>query len=181
MLFRSARKHGAHVVTHPLNLGQGAALQTGIEAALRDPQVRFIVTFDGDGQHMVSDALAMVARLRQGDVDVVFGSRFLDERTELTTAKRAVLRTAVAYTNLLTGLRLTDAHNGLRAFTREVGHSIDLHHDGMVHATEIVSQISKGKWRYAELPVHIVYTDYSRAKGQSLWNAVNILFDLIVR
>lgn len=176
-----AREHGARVVVHPLNLGQGAALQTGIEAALRNPEVRYIVTFDGDGQHMVSDAVAMVERLRQGDIDVVFGSRFLDERTELTAAKRAVLRTAVAYTNALTGLKLTDAHNGLRALTREAAASIDLHHDGMAHATEIVSQISKGKWRYTELPVHIVYTDYSRAKGQSLWNSVNILFDLIVR
>jgi hypothetical protein len=123
----------------------------------------------------------MVERLRHGDVDVVFGSRFLDERTNLTPAKRLVLRAAVNYTNAVTGLRLTDAHNGLRAFTRDVASTIDLSHDGMAHATEIVSQISKGKWRYEELPVHIVYTDYSRGKGQSLWNSVNILFDLIVR
>lgn len=176
-----AQRHGARVVHHPLNLGQGAALQTGMAAALRNPAIRYVVTFDGDGQHTVTDALAMVQRLRSGDVDVVFGSRFLDERTELTVAKRLVLRAAVGYTNVITGLRLTDAHNGLRAFTRDVAASIDLVHDGMAHATEIVSQISKGKWRYAELPVHIVYTDYSRAKGQSLWNSVNILFDLIVR
>ena len=114
-------------------------------------------------------------------MDVVFGSRFLDERTELSAAKRLVLRAAVNYTNAITGLRLTDAHNGLRAFTREVASTIDLKHDGMAHATEIVSQISKRKWRYVELPVHIVYSDYSRGKGQSLWNSVNILFDLIVR
>ena len=123
----------------------------------------------------------MVDMLRQGNHDVIFGSRFLDERTELTSAKRLVLRLAARYTNAVTGLKLTDAHNGLRAFTREVGESIDLVHDGVAHASEIVTQISKGKWRYAEAPVHIVYTDYSRAKGQSLWNAVNILFDLVVR
>ena len=173
-----AQKHGARVIFHPLNLGQGAALQTGFEAAMANPEVKFIVTFDGDGQHSVSDAQAMVERLRQGDVDVVFGSRFLDERTELTSAKRVVLRTAVAYTNLITGLKLTDAH---RAFNREVAEFIELEHDGMAHATEIVHQIGDGKFRYVEMPVHILYTDYSRAKGQSLWNSINILFDLILR
>ncbi len=176
-----ARQHGARVIVHPLNFGQGAALQTGIEAALADPTIKYIVTFDGDGQHSVADSVAMVDRLRAGDVDVVFGSRFLDERTELTAAKRLVLRAAVGYTNMTTGLKLTDAHNGLRAFTREVAQHIDLKHDGMAHATEIVQQISDGNYRFVELPVHILYTDYSRAKGQSLWNSINILFDLIVR
>jgi glycosyltransferase involved in cell wall biosynthesis len=176
-----AKRAGAHVVWHPINFGQGAALQTGIEAALENRAVKYFVTFDGDGQHSPLDALAMVQKLRSQDFDVVFGSRFLDERTELTRAKRLILKLAVAYTNALSGLKLTDAHNGLRAFNRSVASTIDLHQNGMAHATEIVNQISKGKFRYCELPVHIVYTDYSKAKGQSLWNSVNILFDLILR
>ena len=176
-----AQEHGAHIVWHPMNFGQGAALQTGIEAGLEDPNIKYFVTFDGDGQHSPDDALAMVETLRQGEVDVVFGSRFLDERTELTTAKRIVLKAAVSYTNALTGLKLTDAHNGLRAFNREVAEYLNLQHNGMAHATEIVNQISKGKFRYTELPVHIIYTAYSKAKGQSLWNSINILFDLILR
>jgi glycosyltransferase involved in cell wall biosynthesis len=171
----------ALLVSHPMNLGQGAALQTGIEAALQIPQVSFIVTFDSDGQHFVSDALAMVERLRKGDVEVVFGSRFLDERTEVGTLKKLVLKVAVFYTNALSGVKLTDAHNGLRAFARNVAESIELTHNGMAHATEIVNQISRGKFKYTEMPVHIVYTEYSKAKGQSLWNSVNILFDLIFR
>ena len=158
-----AAKSGAHVVWHPMNFGQGAALQTGIEAGLENPEIKYFVTFDGDGQHSPLDALEMVRTLRAQEFDVVFGSRFLDERTELTTAKRVVLKLAVSYTNALTGLKLTDAHNG------------------MAHATEIVNQISKGNFSYCERPVHIVYTDYSKAKGQSLWNSVNILFDLILR
>jgi glycosyltransferase involved in cell wall biosynthesis len=161
-----AKKSGAHVVWHPMNFGQGAALQTGIEAGLENPEIKYFVTFDGDGQQ---------------EFDVVFGSRFLDERTELTAAKRVVLKLAVSYTNALTGLKLTDAHNGLRAFNRNVASWINLSHNGMAHATEIVNQISKGDFRYCERPVHIVYTDYSKAKGQSLWNSVNILFDLILR
>ena len=176
-----ALKAGAHVVWHPLNFGQGAALQTGFEAALENPDIKYFVTFDGDGQHSPLDALAMVRTLRDGEFDVVFGSRFLDERTELTAAKKVILKSAVAYTNALTGLKLTDAHNGLRAFNREVATKINLQQNGMAHATEIVNQISKGKFRYCERPVHIVYNDYSKAKGQSLWNSVNILFDLILR
>ena len=171
----------ARLVIHPMNLGQGAALQTGIEAALQIPSVKYIVTFDSDGQHSVSDALAMVERLRKGDVQVVFGSRFLDERTSVGLLKKAVLKIAVQYTNALSGVKLTDAHNGLRAFDREVAEHIELTHNGMAHATEIVNQISKGNFHYTEMPVHIVYTDYSKAKGQSLWNSVNILFDLIFR
>jgi glycosyltransferase involved in cell wall biosynthesis len=164
-----------------MNLGQGAALQTGIEAALKMPQVKYIVTFDSDGQHSVSDALAMVERLRQADIEVVFGSRFLDERTSVGILKKAVLKLAVLYTNALSGVKLTDAHNGLRAFTRNVAESIELTHNGMAHATEIVNQIGSGKFAYTEMPVHIEYTDYSKAKGQSLWNSINILFDLIFR
>ena len=176
-----ALRSGAQVIWHPMNLGQGAALQTGIDAGLEDASIKYFVTFDGDGQHSPNDALEMVRTLRANEFDVVFGSRFLDERTQLTFAKRAVLKVAVTYTNWLTGLKLTDAHNGLRAFNRNVAQSIKLQHDGMAHATEIVNQISKGGFRYCERPVHIVYTDYSKAKGQSLWNSVNILFDLILR
>lgn len=176
-----AQAAGATVVRHGVNCGQGAALQTGITAALRRSQCEYIVTFDADGQHQVADAERLVARLRSGDVDVAFGSRSLDGRTRPPLLKRAVLRAAVAYTNAVTGMRLTDAHNGLRALTRHAAEGLDIRHDGMAHATEVVRHVGRSGLRYAEVPVHILYTDYSRAKGQSLWNSVNILFDLLVR
>lgn len=172
---------GAVVVNHPVNLGQGAALQTGIEYACLDPGAHYVVTFDADGQHRPEDALAMVDRLRQGGVDIVFGSRFLDQRTRLSTAKKAVLKAAAAYTNALTKVHLTDAHNGLRAFTRQVAEQMDLQQNRMAHASEIVSFVGSRRFRYAEMPVEIVYTDYSRTKGQSLLNSVNILTEMIVR
>ena len=77
-----AREAGAVVVDHPINLGQGAALQTGLTYAVGQPACRYVVTFDSDGQHQVSDAAAMVDVLRADEVDVVFGSRFLDGRTQ---------------------------------------------------------------------------------------------------
>jgi glycosyltransferase involved in cell wall biosynthesis len=177
---------GATVVRHPVNLGQGAALQTGFTYALADPGMRYVVTYDADGQHQIHDVEVMVDRIRRGDVRVVFGSRFLDERTDASALKKLVLRTAVAYTNATTGTRLTDAHNGLRVLDREVVARLDITQNRMAHASEIVAQIGSMRFEgervtYAEEPVHILYTDYSKAKGQSLWNAVNILAELIWR
>ena len=172
---------GAVVVRHPVNLGQGAALQTGFEYALSVPGMRWAVTFDADGQHQVQDVVAMLDKARAEDLDVVFGSRFLDERTDAGPLKRLVLRLAIAYTNLTTRTRLTDAHNGLRALSRPVVERIDITQNRMAHASELVAQIGSMDVRYGESPVHVLYTDYSRSKGQSLWNAVNILAELILR
>ncbi|MGZ4548160.1 MAG: glycosyltransferase family 2 protein [Blastococcus sp.] len=177
----AARKGGAVVVQHPVNLGQGAALQTGIAYALRDPEMKYIVTFDADGQHQVSDAVAMIEKLRTGTADVVFGSRFLDSRTKPGRAKRTLLRAAVVYTNLTTKMRLTDAHNGLRAMSRAVAERLDIRQNRMAHASEIVEQIGSGGFRYAEHPVHIIYTDYSRSKGQSMLNSVNIVTEMFFK
>ncbi|GAB7192291.1 glycosyltransferase family 2 protein [Kineococcus sp. NUM-3379] len=176
----AARAAGAAVVRHCVNLGQGAALQTGIDYALSFPTTRHVVTFDADGQHRVDDAAAMVERLRRGEADVVFGSRFLDDRTRLDGLRRVVLRGAVLYTNATTGVRLTDAHNGLRALSRTAAASLRITHHRMAHASEIVAQVGRSRLRWVEHPVEIVYTDYSRAKGQSLLNSVNILVETIL-
>ncbi|GAA4347434.1 glycosyltransferase family 2 protein [Angustibacter luteus] len=178
---REAEAAGATTVRHALNLGQGAALQTGITYALADPAMEYVVTFDADGQHQVSDAVHMVQRLRDDEADVVFGSRFLDSRTRPGVLKRLVLKTAVVYSNATTGLHLTDAHNGLRALDRKVCEQIDIRQNRMAHASELTQQIAKTGGRMVEQPVHILYTDYSRAKGQSLLNGVNILTDLLFK
>jgi glycosyltransferase involved in cell wall biosynthesis len=177
----AAEAAGAVVVRHPVNLGQGAALQTGFEYALSIASTRWVVTFDADGQHQIDDVREMLEKAQAEDLDVVFGSRFLDDRTEAGLLKGLVLRAAVGYTNLTTGTRLTDAHNGLRVMSRDVVARIEITQNRMAHASEIVHQIGKLGIRYGESPVHILYTDYSRSKGQSLWNAVNILADLILR
>ena len=172
---------GALLVRHPVNLGQGAALQTGIETALLLPHVRYFVTFDSDGQHDTADADAMVARLRADEADVVLGSRFLDGRTKPGLLKRIVLRGAVWLTNAQSGVKLTDAHNGLRALNRTAAGQLHLRQNGMAHASEIIEQLGRSRLRWAEHPVHIRYTEYSMAKGQSVLNAVNILTDLIYK
>lgn len=176
----AARAAGAVVVQHPINLGQGAALQTGVEYALQDPELGCIVTFDADGQHRVEDAHAMSLRVLSGEADVVLGSRFLDGRTQLSAAKRLVLRTAALQSRLATGLPLTDAHNGLRAFNPYVAKNLNLTQNRMAHASEIVNKLAKLGPTWVEHPVEIIYTDYSRAKGQSLLNSVNIVAELFL-
>lgn len=177
----AAEAAGAHVVRHPINLGQGASLQTGIEYALAHSDCAYIVTFDADGQHRVVDAVDMVRRARDKDLAIVFGSRFLDDRTNPGWIKRIILKTAVWVTNKSTGLRLTDAHNGLRVIRRDAAERIHLKQDRMAHATEIVMQLGDSGLPWREQPVELLYTDYSKAKGQSVLNSVNILVDLIVR
>lgn len=176
-----AREAGATLVRHPVNLGQGAALQTGIEFALGHPDAQYLVTFDADGQHRIEDAVAMLDRARREDAAIVFGSRFLDDRTRPGVLKKIVLKTAVWVTNMTTGLTLTDAHNGLRVIRRDAASHIALQQDRMAHATEIVLQLGRTGLPWVEHPVEVLYTDYSKAKGQSLLNSVNILVDLVVR
>ena len=178
---RIAEEAGAVVVRHPYNMGQGAALKTGIDYALRDAAMRQVVTFDSDGQHRVDDAAAMIAKREEEGVDIVLGSRFLDQRTRPGLLKRAVLRGAVLYTNLTSGVKLTDAHNGLRVLGREACEKIAIEQNRMAHASEIVEEIGRHRLTVAEEPVHIVYTDYSRAKGQPMLNSVNIVIDMLFR
>jgi glycosyltransferase involved in cell wall biosynthesis len=176
-----ARHAGAVIVRHPFNLGQGAALQTGIRYVLEASDAAYLITFDADGQHRVQDGEEMVARARAEDLAMVFGSRFLDKRTRPGLLRRVVLKAAVTLTNLQTGMRLSDAHNGLRVVRRDAAAALDLRQDRMAHATEIVLQLGRTRLPWAEHPVHVLYTDYSRAKGQSLINSVNILIDTILK
>lgn len=177
----AAARGGAVVVRHPYNMGQGAAIKTGIDYALRDPNMRQIVTFDSDGQHQVDDAAGMITLLQDSGVDLVLGSRFLDGRTKPGLLKRIVLKGAVWYTNLTSGVHLSDAHNGLRVLGRTACERITIEQNRMAHASEIVEEIGRLKLTYKEYPVHILYTDYSRAKGQSVLNSINIVIDMLFR
>ncbi|BBF98933.1 MULTISPECIES: glycosyltransferase family 2 protein [Pseudonocardia] len=170
----------AHLVRHPINLGQGASLQTGIDYALRQGAKR-IVTFDADGQHDIDDAERMAAIVRDGQADVVLGSRFLASTEPIPLLKRIVLRTVATLSPASRKLKLTDAHNGLRVLSRPVVEELRISMNGMAHASEIVAALAASSWRIREEPVTIRYTEYSRSKGQSLFNGVNILFDLSVR
>lgn len=176
-----ALRAGALVVRHQANLGQGAALTTGLQRALQDPRNHYIVTFDADGQHRVEDAVAMVLAAQERDMHVVLGSRFLNDTPRSCSFVRGlVLRAGVHFSRATTGLRLTDAHNGLRVIRRDAAGLMRLRLHGMSHASEILSIIARHQLTYCEHPVTVAYTPYSMAKGQRSINSVNIVFDLAV-
>jgi glycosyltransferase involved in cell wall biosynthesis len=171
---------GAVVLSHPINLGQGAALQSGIEFALRQG-ADIVVTFDADGQHRIADAARLVAALHTHGADFALGSRFLGGAVNQPLSRRILLRLATLFTRLTTGLSVTDTHNGLRAMTRRGASAIGLKQNRMAHASEILHQIADSGLKFVEVPVTIEYSAYSLAKGQSMGDALVILTDLFAR
>jgi len=167
-----------HVLTHPINLGQGAALATGIEYALKE-DAEIVVTFDADGQMCPEDICKLVGEVESSGVDVALGSRFLTSPPEgMPKTKRTALKLAAELTKFTTGLKVTDTHNGIRAFKAEALRKFVIAQNRMAHASEILSEIARNKLTYREVPVTIRYTDYSKGKGQSLFNSINILYEL---
>jgi glycosyltransferase involved in cell wall biosynthesis len=171
---------GASVLRHAVNIGQGAALSTGFSWVQNQSRFSYVVTFDADGQHRPQDALRLVTELVSKKVDVVFASRFLEQdQADIPFIKRVVLKSVAKITKALTDVQLSDAHNGLRALTVEATKSIDITQNGMAHATQLVSLVLQSNLTYVEIPVTILYTPYSRSKGQSILNSINITLDLI--
>lgn len=170
-----------HYLRHEINLGQGAALQTGMDYA-RQRGADIVVHFDADGQHNPDDIARFIDVLQTQRVDIVLGSRFLRDEDLLAvpTLRRGLLRVARIVNGLLTGVWLSDAHNGFRVMNRKALQIIRLKENRMAHATEILMQIRRQRLVYTESPSHIIYTDYSQQKGQRWQGAFNILVDIII-
>jgi polyprenyl-phospho-N-acetylgalactosaminyl synthase len=169
------------VLHHATNLGQGASLQTGIDYVLKQNNVRYVVTFDADGQHDPADIERLVEPLQTGNYDVVLGSRFLvhSRAIGIPLSRRLLLQAAALFTRVTTEVPVTDTHNGLRAFTAVAASRIQITQNGMAHPSEIIWQIASLKLRWCEVPVTIRYTKYSLRKGQRLTNSLNILWEII--
>ncbi len=171
-----AAKAGAWVVRHAVNRGYGAALVTGNDWAVQQGY-DIAVHFDADGQHEVGDIAKLTKPFLSGQVDVVLGSRFKSDandtndmrmiRMKIPMVRKLLLRTAVLFTWFVSGLKLTDAHNGLRALSRAALEKIDCRQDGMSYASEVIDQIAENNLRFREVPVTVKYTEYSVGKGES--------------
>ncbi len=168
------------LLKHMINLGQGAALQTGFDYVLQFTDAKYVITFDSDGQHDAEDIPKLLTLLKTDQYDVVLGSRFLNKGAidGMSFAKLVTLKGGLLFTQLTTGLKITDTHNGLKGFSVAALRMIHINQNRMAHASEILSQISKYKLRYCEAPVTIRYSAYSIRKGQSIFNFLNILWDL---
>jgi polyprenyl-phospho-N-acetylgalactosaminyl synthase len=168
-----AQSRAAWVLRHAVNLGQGAAIETGLRFALARGAA-YLVTFDADGQHQVEDIGRLLAPLARGEAEFVLGSRFLGNAPGIPWTRWLTLKAAVLFTRLVSGIALTDAHNGLRAFTARGARSIHLTLNRMEHASQIVEQVHASGLPYREEPVSVRYSSDSMAKGQTSWAAVRL-------
>lgn len=169
-----------YYLRHRFNMGQGAAIQTGISFALRNGAETF-VTFDADGQHDATDIGKMIKHLDQTKADIVFGSRFMSVTpSHISFLRKFVLQFARLLNYFFSGILLSDAHNGLRVFNRRAASSFNILENRMAHATEILILVKKNNLRYEEFPVHISYTRYSKKKGQKLAQGFKVLQDIIL-
>ncbi len=176
----ATRDFRVRLARHALNLGQGAALETARRMALEHPGCTAYVTMDSDGQHSVDGALAMAQAVASG-ADVAFGSRFLSGSV-IPPRRRALLRAARLFEWSLSGLRLSDAHNGLRGFSRRALERLRIRQNGMAHATEItLSASNKRGWSIVEVPVLVKYSQESLNKGQPTSSALGIVNDLLLQ
>ena len=164
------------VLHHPFNCGQGAAIRTGIEFAL-SRGAKYLITFDADGQHASNEIDQLLQPLISGEVEVTLGTRFArgdSNSLGMPLRRRWLLRAAVVFTRLTTGLSLTDSHNGFRGLTRRAAQMIHIQQARMAHASEILDQVARHRLSYREVPVTIRYTEETLAKGQSSWDALRI-------
>lgn len=171
---------GAITIVHPINLGQGAALQTGIDFAV-SRNASHIVTFDADGQHDLNDISTGMESLCNSSVEIALGSRFKGKTINMNKSKWVTLKLAVIFERITTGLKISDTHNGFRILTNKAARIIRIRQNRMAHASEILQQISKDSIPWIEIPVTIRYTEYSLSKGQRISNSINILKDLFIR
>jgi glycosyltransferase involved in cell wall biosynthesis len=170
---------GAWVARHVINCGQGAALQTGIDFALQRG-AKFIVTFDADGQHNCEEIPSVVAPVESGEADVTLGSRFLGKTIDMPKMRKWVLKAGILFTRVVSRIKVTDVHNGFRAFSRSAAQCIRITQNRMAHASEILDQIRMAGLSFKEVPVTIRYSAETMAKGQSSWNALRIAVQLLL-
>lgn len=170
---------GAYVLTHRINRGQGAALRTGTDFALKRLNADVIVHYDADCQHEAEEIEDLVKPLMVGGADVVLGSRFLDKKSNIPLLRKLVLKGGIIFTRLTSGLKVTDTHNGFRALSSEAAAKIQITQDRMAHASEILDEIAKHKLRYAEMPVTVKYSKATMEKGQSSLNSFRIVWEYL--
>ena len=169
-----------YYIRHLANLGQGAALQTGIEFAI-EKGAQYLVTFDADGQHDPGDIEPMLGLLNEKKAGIVFGSRFLQgSNTNVSLSRRLVLRFARFFNYIASGILLTDANNGLRVMTRDAAVKMQITENRSTHSAQIQNLVKLNRIPYVECAVNISYSDYSRQKGIRNISSVRILYDLIM-
>ncbi|MDD5072077.1 MAG: glycosyltransferase family 2 protein [Patescibacteria group bacterium] len=171
-----ARAKGVRVLSHLINRGQGAALETGNQYALKAGG-DIIVHFDADGQFLPGEIEDIVSPIQEGQADIVFGSRFLGKKSNMPPFKKYVIIPLAHLINkIFTGSTLTDPQNGFRAMSKKAAEEIKIEQDGMAHNTEIISKAFSSGLKIKEIPVTVIYNNF----GQRFSGGLKIIKDLIL-
>lgn len=167
---------GAIVKRHPLNRGQGAALETGNQYALQNG-ADIIIHFDADNQFVASEIPDIIQPLINGQADIVFGSRFLGKKSNLPFIKKFIIYPlAQIFTRYFLGIKLSDPQNGFRAMNRRAANLIKITNREMAHASEIQVIAFKNKLKIAEVPITVIYHHF----GQKLSGGFKVIKDLLI-
>ena len=151
-----AKDLGAIVVSHSKNQGYGAAIKSiFLEAKKRE--IDALVTFDADGQHRVEDIEKVLEPIITKNADVVIGSRFLDEKTEIPKYRKLGVKVITELTNVSTGSKITDSQSGFRAYNKDILENILPTESGMGISTEILIKVQEKGFKIEEVPIEILY------------------------
>lgn len=174
-----ATKAGAVVLRHPINLGVGSATQTGFIAA-RKLAVDLTVTMDADGQHSAENLAVLVQPILNGQVDVVFGNRFIN-LASMPLNRRFGNRLLSFITFMAAGINIADSQCGFRAYSKKALESIILHQRGYEVCSEIIYEVSRCKLKFTQIPVNTIYNKFTHKKSQDFSNAFNIIQRILER
>lgn len=168
------------LIRHPVNMGPGAAIKTGIDFALFDG-ADIIVTFDADGQHLAKDIYNLVQPIILNESEITLGNRFLNKTSKVPIFKKIILKAGALLMFLMYGILSSDSHNGLKAISRSAALKIDIRSNGWEYCSEVIEEIILKKIKYQEVPVTVKYTDYSIKKGQKIYNSFYIFSKMFIK
>lgn len=174
-----AAKAGAVVLSHVENCGAGAATMTGIEAA-RALNADIVITLDADGQHDAHDITELLKPIQEERADIVFANRF-GQKNKIPSIRRLYNGIGNVVTFIATGKWMSDSQCGFKVFGPRAIAEIELNMNGFEFCTEIVREAAQYKWRIEEVPIRVLYSEYTLAKGQSFASGVRTALKILLR
>lgn len=171
-----ARNLGALVVRHERNMGYGAALQSLFQKAL-ELEADVMVTLDGDGQHDPDEIPKILNHLLEGDRDIVIGSRFVEGGKSFAPGWRNTGIRIITNLVSFSGITVSDAQSGFRAYNKKALRLITLTEQGMGASTEILIKAKENGLKIAEVPVIISYENHN--KNNALKHGIEVALSTV--
>ena len=173
-----AENLGVIVINHKHNLGYGAGINSIIKKS-KEIDTDILVTFDADGQHIVEDVKKVIEPIKNGDADLVIGSRFLSKTKEKIPEYRKIgINIITKVTNAGLKKKITDSQSGFRAYSKDLISKLDISDMGMGISTEILIKTNSLGFRIAEIPITILYEGKTSTQNP-ISHGTSVLFSTI--